>query len=291
VGDVVNPANTRWVRTRDVTSAGSHGPHRRRRRREIVVLCPTVTDRQNVRIKRSVVTAFSNVFIAHFLARGVLIGARCSSSAKRRAAFTSTVDSDPGHRRARATRRYKLLRPTDQTERHGRGVKTRTLPPGSHRGVARDPSGGGGGEQCRAGVATRPSATSRGSSGPPAPRRGPRGGAASTAKPTGASGAGHYAGTAAARPGGAGGGRGRVRPVARSKAEMASSQLVRLSSGSHVSPEASQPAQRTSTWGRPLRILNLSSSCSRAPSGVANGGGARRRGPPGDGGGGGGVRR
>jgi hypothetical protein len=40
-------------------------------------------------------------------------------------------------------------------------------------------------------------------------------------------------------------GRGRVRPVARSKAEMASSQVVRLSSGAHVLPEASRRAQRT----------------------------------------------
>ncbi len=52
-------------------------------------------------------------FIARFLARGALIGARRCSSAKRRAAFTSLADSDPGHREARATRvgkHNKLLR-------------------------------------------------------------------------------------------------------------------------------------------------------------------------------------
>ncbi len=45
-------------------------------------------------------------FIARFLARGALIGARRCSSAKRRAAFTSEslADSDPGHREARAGR-------------------------------------------------------------------------------------------------------------------------------------------------------------------------------------------
>jgi hypothetical protein len=41
-------------------------------------------------------------FIARFLARSALIGARRCSSAKRRAAFTSLTDSDPGHREARA---------------------------------------------------------------------------------------------------------------------------------------------------------------------------------------------
>ncbi len=62
-------------------------------------------------------------------------------------------------------------------------------------------------------------------------------------------------------------------PVASSKVWMASLQLVWLSSGSHVSPEASQ--QQTKTWGQLQRILNLSSSftsCSRAPSGVNTGG-------------------
>jgi hypothetical protein len=45
------------------------------------------------------------LFIARFLARGgALIGARRCSSAKRRAAFTSLADSDPGHREARAGR-------------------------------------------------------------------------------------------------------------------------------------------------------------------------------------------
>ncbi len=46
-------------------------------------------------------------FIARFLARGgALTGARRCSSAnlKRRAAFTSLADSDPGHSEARAGR-------------------------------------------------------------------------------------------------------------------------------------------------------------------------------------------
>jgi hypothetical protein len=46
----------------------------------------------------------STYFIASFLARGALIGARRCSSAKRRVAFTSLADSDPGHREARAGR-------------------------------------------------------------------------------------------------------------------------------------------------------------------------------------------
>ncbi len=55
------------------------------------------------------------LFIACFLARCALIGARRCSSAKRRlgAAFTSLADSDPGHREARAGRvrqHDKLLR-------------------------------------------------------------------------------------------------------------------------------------------------------------------------------------
>ena len=41
-----------------------------------------------------------------------------------------------------------------------------------------------------------------------------------------------------------GGGRGSERPVAYSKAAMAASQLVRLSSGSHVSLAASRLVQR-----------------------------------------------
>jgi hypothetical protein len=44
------------------------------------------------------------LFIARFLARGALIGARRCSSAKHRVAFTSLADSDPGHREARAGR-------------------------------------------------------------------------------------------------------------------------------------------------------------------------------------------
>ncbi len=54
------------------------------------------------------------LFIARFLARCALIGARrCRGSAKRRAAFTSLADSEPGHREARAGRvreHDKLLR-------------------------------------------------------------------------------------------------------------------------------------------------------------------------------------
>ena len=50
--------------------------------------------------------------------------------------FTSMVDLDPGHRKAGATRRYKLLRPTDQTERHCQGVKTRTEAKGRLLGPA-----------------------------------------------------------------------------------------------------------------------------------------------------------
>ncbi len=108
------------------------------------------------------------LFIARFLARSgcALVGARrrCSSE-KRRAAFTSLADSDPGHLEARASRvrqHNKLLRPTvtDQTKRHGhwhgRGSRwgrdpdgSRGPPPGPRRGVTRDPGpgGGGGGEQ------------------------------------------------------------------------------------------------------------------------------------------------
>ena len=58
---------------------------------------------------------------------------------------------------------------------------------------------------------------------------------------------GGIGGGAAAAAGGGGARRGREQPVARSKAATASSQFVRLSSGSHVSPDASCPAQRTST--------------------------------------------
>ncbi len=100
----------------------------------------------------------TNLFIARFLARCALIGARRCSSAKRRAraAFTSLADSDPGHLEARVSRvrqHDKLLRPTEQIERHGRGLGTRTEAegrrpgPGPRRGVKRDPSGGGRGEQ------------------------------------------------------------------------------------------------------------------------------------------------
>jgi hypothetical protein len=72
----------------------------------------------------------TNLFIARFLARCALIGARRCSSAKHRAAFTSLADSDdPGHLEARVSRvrqHDKLLLPTEQTEHHGRGLGTRT---------------------------------------------------------------------------------------------------------------------------------------------------------------------
>jgi hypothetical protein len=42
--------------------------------------------------------------------RPQVLGALCCSSAKRRAAFTSMVNSDPEHRKALATQRDKLLR-------------------------------------------------------------------------------------------------------------------------------------------------------------------------------------
>ena len=63
--------------------------------------------------------------------------------------------------------------------------------------------------------------------------------------------AGGISGGAAAPARGGGARRGRERPVARSKAATASSQLVGLSSGSRVSPDASCPAQRTSLVRRP----------------------------------------
>ena len=50
---------------------------------------------------------------------------------------------------------------------------------------------------------------------------------------------------------GQGTGTGNGRPVTGSKAAMASSQLLRLSSGSQMSPAASKPVQRTSMYGRP----------------------------------------
>ena len=52
-------------------------------------------------------------------------------------------------------------------------------------------------------------------------------------------------GGAAATAGGGGAGRGSTRQVACSKAEMASAQPVKLSSGPHVQLDASQRAQRT----------------------------------------------
>jgi hypothetical protein len=46
----------------------------------------------------------SRVFIAIFLARGVILDALRCSSAKRRAAFASRIDSDPRNGNARTTR-------------------------------------------------------------------------------------------------------------------------------------------------------------------------------------------
>ena len=47
------------------------------------------------------------------------------------------------------------------------------------------------------------------------------------------------------------GGRGTAMPRAVSKSRSASSQLVRCSTGSHVSPDTSLPAHRTKYWGLP----------------------------------------
>jgi hypothetical protein len=52
-------------------------------------------DRQLQTVPFRINKMISKVFITRFLARGVLIVARRSSSAKRRIAFTSMVDSDP----------------------------------------------------------------------------------------------------------------------------------------------------------------------------------------------------
>jgi hypothetical protein len=79
-----------------------------------------------------------------------------------------------------------------------------------------------------------------------------------------------------AEAGGGAPGQGRERLVARSKAALASAQLVRLSSGSHVSPNALRSTQRTRTQGRPYRILNRRISCtlcSGLPSAPGTGGG------------------
>ena len=109
---------------------------------------------------------------------------------------------------------------------------------------ARRRRGGRGERPCRA--ATRRRATSRGARGPPAPRPG-----RPAARPRPKSLRGRWAPGARRGPGGVlERGRGE-RQAARSKAAMASSQLMRLSSGSHVSPDASRPAQRTRTCGRP----------------------------------------
>jgi hypothetical protein len=70
------------------------------------------------------------LFIARFLARGALLGARRCSSAKRRAAFTSLADSDPGHREARAGRvrqHDKLLRRAASPVPILGGLGTRTV--------------------------------------------------------------------------------------------------------------------------------------------------------------------
>jgi hypothetical protein len=105
-------------------------------------------------------------FIICFLARCALIGARrCSSesakpaASERRAAFTSLADSDPGHLQARASRvrqHNKLLRPTDQSKRHGRGVGTRTEAEGR-----RPPVGPGGGSRETPAEAAGESSTQR----------------------------------------------------------------------------------------------------------------------------------
>jgi hypothetical protein len=52
---------------------------------------------------------FRYTTVTGFQMRCALIGAWRCSAAKRQTAFTSMVDSDPMHRKARATRREKLL--------------------------------------------------------------------------------------------------------------------------------------------------------------------------------------
>jgi hypothetical protein len=112
------------------------------------------------------------LFIPPFLARCALIGARRCSSAnlKRRAAFTSLADSDPGHREARAGR----VRQHDKLLRLRPGRRRQGL-------VARSPSGldasaaAAGGGDCRwgwappvtgTGLAPPPGGRARGSWGP-----------------------------------------------------------------------------------------------------------------------------
>ncbi len=63
------------------------------------------------------------LFIARFLARCALIGAWRCSSAKRRAAFTSLADSDPGHLAGEA-------RATGSRVRHHDNLKLLRSPPG-----------------------------------------------------------------------------------------------------------------------------------------------------------------
>ncbi len=74
---------------------------------------------------------------------GALIGARRCSSAKRRAAFTSLADSDPGHREARAgqvqvqVRQHdKLLRDTSDSEPYYGGIILYILPAASRNAPA-----------------------------------------------------------------------------------------------------------------------------------------------------------
>ncbi len=73
-------------------TGGSRYPHWHDRAEQAILLSRRIADQYRI------------YFIARFLARCALTGARRCSSAKRRAAFTSLADSDPGHREARAGR-------------------------------------------------------------------------------------------------------------------------------------------------------------------------------------------
>jgi hypothetical protein len=75
---------------------------------------------------------YSIYFIACFLARAALIGARRCSSAKRRAAFTSLADSDPGYREARAGR---------VRGQHDKLLRVTVPPPAGRAGAARAAGG------------------------------------------------------------------------------------------------------------------------------------------------------
>ena len=123
-------------------------------------------------------------------------------------------------------------------------------------------------------------ATRRGSSSPTSATSS-TGSAKSTVNPAGGSGGG-----AATEAGGSGARRGRGWPVARSNLPRRRRWPPSLhswsgrraaSSASLVSPDASCPTQRTRTYGRPQRLLNLSSSCTSCQ---AHDQASRKRRPP-----------